>query len=211
MKNYSLNPEESRNFIKKYTIKNNSLVLDLGNKQKYVIPYNQENKKMVLDKMENQVKKNKESYLESLKFRLKFFASLLSIGTLILAIALIFSIHLTGLICILLSTLPFGIGFCISNDKYIDLKKQIYFLDNKDTINGYIRRNENMLLGLSKKTKKMVKSTCATENVFNINNIHKISLKELYEIKKNIKRYNEFKFDEYQTLSSPKTKAKVKK
>ena len=86
------------------------------------------------------------------------------------------------------SITPISIGKLIYNgvkesNAYRDYKKSKLYLDNKDLINRYVLTEKPILKGLTLKVKKQIK---ASNGTININDISKMSLRDLRRLKKNL-------------------------
>ena len=69
------------------------------------------------------------------------------------------------------------------SNAYRDYKKSKLYLDNKDLINRYVLTEKPILKGLTLKVKKQIK---ASNGTININDISKMSLRDLRRLKKNL-------------------------
>ena len=55
MKNYTISNVDAKTFILNYEIKDGQIIINLASKEKYVIPYTEENEKKIIERMEYQV------------------------------------------------------------------------------------------------------------------------------------------------------------
>lgn len=192
MKDYTLDKLGREKFIKNYKVKNGKIIINLASKEKYVIPYTEENEKKVLSKMEEQVN---NARIKPIGIINKFLAGV-SYGA--LALALYLSIVETA---ILYFVVAFGLSsfftyqLASNQIKLKDLEKQRFFLDNRKLINDNIKKSPNMTLGLDKKIVTQIERS-DEQNIFDINLIDSYSLSDLKKLKRNILRFEEFKFDE---------------
>ena len=61
MKDYTLNKEDKRTFILNYEIKDNKIIVNFASGKKYEVPYTEENEKIILTLMEEQVLNSKRN------------------------------------------------------------------------------------------------------------------------------------------------------
>ena len=192
MKDYTLDKLGREKFIKNYKVKNDQIIINLASKEKYVIPYTKENEEKVLTKMEEQVN---NARIKPIGIINKFLVGV-SYGA--LALALYLSIVETA---ILYFVVAFGLSsfftyqLASNQIKLKDLEKQRFFLDNRKLINDNIKKSPNMTLGLDKKIVTQIERS-DEQNIFDINLIDSYSLSDLKKLKRNILRFEEFKFDE---------------
>ena len=192
MKDYTLDKLAQEKFIKNYKVKNDKIIINLASKEKYVIPYTKENEEKVLTKMEEQVN---NARIKPIGIINKFLVGV-SYGA--LALALYLSIVETA---ILYFVVAFGLSsfftyqLASNQIKLKDLEKQRFFLDNRKLINDNIKKSPNMTLGLDKKIVTQIERS-DEQNIFDINLIDSYSLSDLKKLKRNILRFEEFKFDE---------------
>ncbi len=83
------------------------------------------------------------------------------------------------------------------NSKLIikDIKKNKMFVDYEEILSDNNKINQNVLSNTSSKTQELVSSIPEQKTIFNLNNIDKISYKDLKQILENIKREEKFDFD----------------
>ena len=179
MKDYTLNKEDKRTFILNYEIKDNKIIVNFASGKKYEVPYTEENEKIILTLMEEQVN-NSEKFERVSKKNLKFFK-----GWLIFSIAnIIFdaTILLTGS-----STAPAvqvicGSWFILSGTletyalvdiktKLKDLKKNKLFLNYEDLFKSKEKTDDDVL------TEEEIVSETIT-----LNDIDKMSYNEVKEM-----------------------------
>lgn len=152
MKDYSLG--KNKNFILNYRIENDSIIVNLANKEKMRLPYNRKNeidvlrnmKKQVINcKCENKLANKKENELQKLKI-----SSIISIiiTSLLLATNLSFTIG-----AIIYSALGVNVILAIScfikvnkfNRLISDIKKNKLFVGNEIIINSCKKENDKNL------------------------------------------------------------------
>lgn len=200
MKDYSMNSEERKLFILSYEIKDSNIIINFAGGEKNVIPYTEENEKKILDKMNEQIKvASKGKYVEYKKtlrtfLMAGFFGGLIfTISTLLNSEPAIF----TGLFGTF-STVSIGAA-AVVNSNLNDFKKNKRFLELQSKINTNVKKNKNMTVKTSKKTRNMVKETSNDKDVFNINNFNYVPFDDIETINDNIKREERFNFD-YSTV-----------
>lgn len=205
MYDYSENQDTRKLFILNYQKQDDKIIIHFADGKERVIPNTKVNEEKILMKMRGQLrnidklkdkigkeltdkKRNNTLYIILL---IVFF-----IFTLQYALSNNFTFLITGLVCI-------ADCFRINSENYDikELKKKIKELDklkflkeNEETLNTYVKMNENILQNTSEETKDMVNS-CNEEKVFNINSIDKLSLEDLKTIRDNIALEKEFDFE----------------
>ena len=207
MKDYTLTKKEKNDFIKKYRIKNDRIIIYLATGKRYHIPYTKESEQKVLEKMRNQVIKNDKIEKQVLfDYRLGI---VLTIFFATITMTCIFPIlpHFIGV----LATRPLLVKFLVfinlmltigsiittSDTKEIldDYRKNKLYLENEEKINNQVKDNKKVLSNVSVETKNMVDNNQENKKVFDINKMDKVSLKDLKQILENIKHNKEFDFD----------------
>lgn len=227
MKDYTLDLEQKKKFILNYKIVGNEIIVKLASGEDYFIPYNEENETKIIDKMKTQIeeaygvnsplREKKKQYHKIIKVFGIFLIAPLS--------GLVFFLLIGGVtIPVILFLVPAFIivgGFIRSitefkklKKKIIDAEKQKFFLANEQTLNENIRKNKNMLLGVSKQAQMKIENsnhykvhtTNGTEYkpflgiskrpVFRINNIDDYSYADLKILRDNFERIKNFGFNE---------------
>lgn len=202
MKDYSLNKTERYNFILKYEIDHENIILYLASGEKYPIPYNEENEGAVLKKMKSQVR-------NAYRFECEAGNSIkINIGNIILNIVWI-SIyasfillnspqHLSNVWFLGINALSLvwsAINIAYFKGIKKDIEKAYFFLENAELLNNNIDKS-NVLINVSKKTCSKIQEVPEDRCVFDINSIDSMSLEDLKTIKYNIERRNTFVFQE---------------
>lgn len=217
MKDYSMDLEERKKFILGYKIKNGLMKVKYALGFKDNIQHNEENEKIVLDKMKKQVSNvDGEKFIKKEKDDINIFFTFGSVCA--IASILLFCVKISpGLevfayICRYMFALG-GIilipkGF-ISLSKLQDYKKNKRFIEVEEKINGNVRKHENMLVNVSAKTKNMVKNTPEDKPVFNINSFNYVPNRDLEQIMENIGRDEYFKY-KYEKPSVKEAKPKTR-
>lgn len=192
MKDYTLDKFEKEKFIKNYKIKGDKIIINLASKEKYIIPYNEQNEEKVLTRMEEQVNNAK----------IKPLGLVSKVSTILAYIALALGVSLSiitkGMIYAILPLIPaiyFSSQLYFHQSKLKDLEKQKFFLNNRKMFNDNIQKSSNMTLGLERQIVNKIEQV-ADKEVFDINVIDSYSLDELKKIRRNILRFQEFNFDE---------------
>ena len=70
MKDYTLNKEDERTFILNYEVKDNKIIVNFASGKKYEVPYTEEDEKIILTLMKEQVN-NTEKFEKTAKKKLK--------------------------------------------------------------------------------------------------------------------------------------------
>lgn len=205
MKDYALNKKDKRMFILNYKIIDNQIIVNLASKEEFVIPYTEDNERKILDIMEKQVENSDKLVSKQEKrLRFNFILAMLCCPGFAYNCTTIFSTPADPVAYAV--ALGLGVGCAAGTiasyygmiDSYIkrsDYEKNRTFLDNKGLLNKRVRSNANILSNTTKRTQKLVSSTPEDKPVFDINNIDKISGKDISTILNNIKRDNNFAFD----------------
>lgn len=194
MRYYKNKNTKSEIFIEEYKIENSEIIIRLASGEDYIVPYNKENEKKILLIMEKQVR---EAYYKPFSTLDKINFITLPVSTTIELIGMMNNNKLFDKI--LLGALAFcDVCYIIKlfgyfNVKY-DLKRNRYFLENKDYINDNFKPTSNMMIGLSNKKQNQILENNLDEDIFDINKISNYSLGDLKKIVKNIDRACKFNF-----------------
>ena len=203
MKDYTLNKEDERAFILNYEVKDNKIIVNFASGKKYEVPYTEEDEKIILTLMKEQVN-NTEKFEKAAKKNLKLFK-----GWVIFSIAnivFVATILLTGsstapvvqVICGSLFILSGILKSCVLVDiktKLKDLKKNQLFLDNEDFFKSKEKTNTDAL-----NKEETVRETIT------LNDIDKMSYNEVKEMV-DIARFNDDIGLDFTEV--PKAKARV--
>lgn len=160
MKNYTLNREDSKKFIRYYTEYYSTLKIYYGSGKSYPIPHTEENEKKVLEQMRQQVLqsddyiKEHEKRFSKAKTRLlvTVAVNLLPSACLLTGIALVPSLTIIIMGAITLCMGRRVLMMIDSQAKIRDIKKNKMFLENEEKLNKRIQVNQNILTGMNKKT-----------------------------------------------------------
>ena len=206
MKDYTLNYEDSKKFILNYAIEGNKIIIHYASGGKQTIPYTKETEQLILAIMENQARgawvgdtfaKIKER-VEKFKYNTIGDAFLTLILLFLICTSTFSTLWINVLLnaCLVFKIVEFTINLsCLIGNKRIlkDIEKNKLYLTNKEQIEeSDFTKNENLLLGIDKSTKKMIQEQ---PKDININTMDKVKYKELKQILENIKREREFGFD----------------
>ena len=216
---------EYENFILNYRVdsKNNTIIINYANGLEWIIPYNEKNENIVLDKMRKQVENSGEFYKKT-KNKVKGLGKLLKVliptfvfttlclilGNIIGADFVIYAYVADGLL---------GIGTIVSSIKYLktnyilnDLKINREFIEIEKELNNNIRKIEqNVLVNTSRKMQDIVKGTPEGTPVFNITSFNHVPYSDIQQVMDNIKRNEEFGFDYSDFTSVTKGKTRIRK
>lgn len=197
MKDYSLNFDDSKEFILSYKLEYGKIVIKLASGELYSIPYSKDNENKVISKMEKQAR-----YAEPKLFNEKDKISAIT-ELVVLPMAIVNFINYGGwffvvlLVIVAIAAIEYPVKIIINEIKKRDIKKLKFFLEHKEELNANIEKSENIKLGVSKKTIKQIELQKSKNNQpFNINNIDNYSYSDLKILSDNIKRVSSFGFDE---------------
>lgn len=219
MKDYSMNCNERKDFILGYDIdeKHDTIIVNFANGEKWVVPYNDINESKLIEKMEQQVKDSEKFCLKQNKINTN--ASVLSF----ISISICTSLMIIGrgwinpyLLYFLVSAFGLASLFSFvraskSKGKLDDLDKNMNFLEIQEKLNNNIRkRNQNVLVNTSKKTRDIISNTPEDKSVFNINSFNYVPYSDIDQIMENIERNERFGFayEEQQEQTKPKTRTR---
>lgn len=204
MKDYSMNYNDREYFILGYDIdeKHDTIIVNFANGEKWVVPYNDINESKLIEKMEKQVKDSEKFYLKQNKINnnapvLSFLSILASFGLRVIGVGWINPYLLYSLWTLFgLSSIINLIRAFKSKSKLDDLDKNMNFLEIQEKLNNNIRkRNQNVLVNTSKKTRDIVNNTSEDKPVFNINSFNYVPYSDIEQIMLNIERNERFGFD----------------
>ena len=218
MKDYSLNEKDRKDFVLDYKItKDGKIVVRLAKGEPLVLPYNEQNEQILLDKMEEQVAKassDEKKMVENKNKYLKWFYRMLgSIGVSTLVILASDIVFVDTIFALLLSfSAIYGVvsivEFAHLGSVLEDLKRNKRFLEIQKKINDNVRSNNNVLNNVSSYTKNAIKKTSDKKPMFNINSFDKYPYDDFEIIMENIERDERFGFD---YTESKKNRGTVKK
>lgn len=199
MKDYSLDKETRKKFIKKYTITDEktttpkNIVIHYANRKKHKIPYSAEKELEIIKKIDDQTKMIENSQHEiSMK---KSIRNTLFITLEIVAAAIILNIPNISIPNYIITSLLLISGVILdlaevskiirSNIIKKDMEKTQFFKENEEEITKGIN-NKNVINNVNEKTKQIIKDQKEETNipVININTIDSMSLKDLKELKR---------------------------
>ena len=202
MLDYSMNLDERKDFILGYDItKDGQMIIKFAEGKNWIVPYNEVNEKILLDKMKKQLDKvdDIESKLEEKKNKyFPYFVGPLVVG--LLSSTFAFSSEMASEILIFsgvissISLLPL-IPYLKVNSKLNDLRKNKKFIEIEEKLNESARTNQNTLVGVCNKTKKAIKDFPEDKPIFNINSFNYVPFSDLEQIMENVERNERFGFD----------------
>ena len=179
MKDYTLNKEDERTFILNYEVKDNKIIVKFASGKKYEVPYTEEDEKIILTLMKEQVN-NTEKFEKTAKKKLK-----VTTGWIIYSIVnIVFdaTILLTGsstapavqVICgslLILSGTLETYALVDIKTKLKDLKKNKLFLNYEDLFKSKEKTDDDILT-----EEEIVRETIT------LNDIDKMSYNEVKEM-----------------------------
>ena len=179
MKDYTLNKEDERTFILNYEVKDNKIIVNFASGKKYEVPYTEEDEKIILTLMKEQVN-NTEKFEKTAKKKLK-----VTTGWIIYSIVnIVFdaTILLTGsstapavqVICgslLILSGTLETYALVDIKTKLKDLKKNKLFLNYEDLFKSKEKTDDDILT-----EEEIVRETIT------LNDIDKMSYNEVKEM-----------------------------
>lgn len=200
MKDYSLNNEESKQFILSYVIEDGYIIAKLANGEEYVVCYTEENEQNILNKMKSQANSamNREHKIDR-----QIKSSAIWTGIMMFYIifnACIFAFdtpdiwNYIALPCTSVAFLINGSSFIINLGKKREIKKLKYFLDNEQVLNDHVQENTNVLSRINEKKVEKIQQSPKNKPVFDINTIDNYNLNDLKTLKDNIERELAFGF-----------------
>lgn len=190
MRNYSLNSEDSKNFILNYEIQNNKIIVNYAKGKPFEFPYSKSLEKNILSKMESQV-------TENAKFKQNH-ALVTTSGALFLllcmiACSIVYLVSPIGgfdpaIITVLFlagggSVVKFTSDIVKYKKNLKDIEKNLYFLQEKKRL-----ENANKIDNALKGTKLSTRLIKYENSKLDINNSRNIEIEELKKIVDNIKR-----------------------
>ena len=187
MLDYTENKNDSKEFILYYIKKDNKIIVYYASGDKKEFDNTKDLEITILERMKNQVLNSNVVYDKNGK---------IVMGLLINNIFLYLSINSEGIISLIssmislsLMTKIISIQFDFS-DKRNDFLKNRFFLENENLFNDFDRKNELLLLDVSKKTRKIISSIPEEDLLFTINTIDKMKYKDLRQILYNINLFD---------------------
>ena len=187
MLDYTENKNDSKEFILYYIKKDNKIIVYYASGDKKEFDNTKDLEITILERMKKQVLNSNVVYDKNGK---------IVMGLLINNIFLYLSINSEGIISLIssmislsLMTKIISIQFDFS-DKRNDFLKNRFFLENENLFNDFDRKNELLLLDVSKKTRKIISSIPEEDLLFTINTIDKMKYKDLRQILYNINLFD---------------------
>ena len=179
MKDYTLNKEDERTFILNYEVKDNKIIVNFASGKKYEVPYTEEDEKIILTLMKEQVN-NTEKFEKTAKKKLKVTTGWIIYS--IVNIVFVATILLTGsstapavqVICgslLILSGTLETYALVDIKTKLKDLKKNKLFLNYEDLFKSKEKTDDDILT-----EEEIVRETIT------LNDIDKMSYNEVKEM-----------------------------
>lgn len=209
MKDYSMNCNEREDFILGYNIdeKHDTIIVNFANGEKWVVPYNEKNEKIILDKMEEQVLNSDNFYKrntceqKNFAILLKILLPIFGIVTVCMIVGSILNVSfeaglyvlegLLGVVTMFSSVIYLKTNY-ILNDLIINRK----FIKIEKELNDNVKKiDQNVLVNTSKKTRNIINNTPQDKPVFNINSFNYVPYSDIEQIMLNIERNERFGFD----------------
>ena len=197
MKDYSNGKDE--NFILNYEEKGDKIIINFASSlfKKLTIDNTEGNKNKIIDKMRKQILEQDESKMQNIFEKMDVFSIISAIITIVCLFPLAFS--QTGIQVAIFGTITaFSATFAITNfikyKKAEDFMKNKEYIRNEEEINKNIKENKYVLENTNKKVKNIVLQS--NEPKFDLNSIDKLSYNELKQLLENIKRLDEFEFEQ---------------
>lgn len=185
MKNYSLTPQESKNFILGYKLNKNKIIIKFASRRKCITKYDKDIETTILNIMKQQVIYSDDFLnIEKRNLRINIFANiLLTLFTLvsaILGISVFSAVILVPLIFIVFNSIS------IIDDKLTinDVEKNKLFIEQELLINQKIDKSN------LKNTKLSKKNIVDSNFDITLNSITKLKYKELKKIVNSINNKN---------------------
>jgi len=203
MKYYSEAKIPKNEYIKDYKIKGDTIICRLANGEKYILPNTEENVKRIEEIRTDQAIILSDNLSDGIVLSCRFTKFIVTLingciqGLVIFSLPLMWGGNYQPIDYIKLLLLSLS-STCIGNFIYGNAQKTIddyekinIFLNDTETLNDEVKKDVNVLNGVSKKNKKEIESR---EEVFTFDLIDKMTLKELKTIKSNIERNHELRF-----------------
>jgi hypothetical protein len=166
-----------KHFVTKFEVVNDEIIQYMANGEIRKKPYSKKGESKLLKRMQEQVKKEKTIIGPNI-FSFAWLGAFL-LGTISesILVSIIESIMF----------LTFGVEIISNFIKVKDLQKNRFFLWNSKTLNSdRVVKDDNVLLGVSKKTQEIIRTTPSEKPIFTINSIDGMSLQDLKKIRANI-------------------------
>lgn len=217
MQNYYDNYIESREFIERYEILDENIILYLGTGEIKKISFSEENLKEVITKMHLQAINGRKHIRKFIKRKMYFTKYIVNFSG--IAAALIgFGLFLSPHIDIAVAFIILGIGTAslagfmalLQRETSItinDIKKNEEFIKIEKEVDEVLKKyGKNLFMGTNKKTRELV-----LDDNFNLdlNSLEQIPLKDIYILEENMKRYKSYESETNegrQFTLSPKSK-----
>ena len=210
MKNYALDKKNAKTFILRYDIKENAtdgkiIIVYFASGNTMKIPYNEENEKKILETMKEQVSESDKFVKEAKNNGPSDICKQIGVVSFIMAF-LGLPIGITSLTGGIIFFLTFFLAsaLCIGSDiklksRIRDAKKNQLFLDKSHLFFDY-NISENVLADVKKSTREVI----GNKQQITLNDIDKISYRQVKKLVDSLERETRFSFD----YNKPKVKVK---
>ena len=187
MKNYVVGKENKRNFILRYDIKDGIIDIHFADGKVSKVPFTKENEEKILKKMNQQVVNSDTAY-NNIK------SSIIPVTDVCSAFVVILDISALPYVSnpkTTYSVIAFSAAFVSSLlaaratavRRIKDIEKNKMYLDNRNLFTRE-KLNENVVADVSEETREFLTS----KDVININDVDKLSLKEMKILLNNLRR-----------------------
>jgi len=198
MKDYTDNKIDAMFFIKNYEIINNEIHVHLASGEDYIVPNTEANIEIINSQMEEQIET--DDYIKGLR---QSDIITKAVGSVCIPLTLVAHFSSNGSpegylatgAFVALSAASFIVNRVNIHPLMKDYAKNSFFHENKDYINTHINDNRNILSKVSKSTKAMIEEKADNDEELTLNDMDKISVKDLAKIYNNITRDAIFDFE----------------
>ena len=183
MKDYTIGKEDKNEFILKYEIKDNDIIIEYASGEKYKTPYTREIEKNILEKMKNQILKTDVTKLKRNRIN-KLVLNFGLLNCLYLGMVGFLGLEVIKfiLICLGLNALFVGVPFVKNTRKINDYYKNKCFVDNMKLFQDGIKENMGIYLNLDRKSKKFIDKTIKHNKELEENSIKEPSINTIDNI-----------------------------
>ncbi len=212
---YIENKEYSKDcFVTGFSIVGKEIKIKFANGDKNLVLDCKENRRIVLERMNQQavIISKQESEYKKASVKNKKFMPINMVGTVISAGSIALGTTLTTPLseaCFAASALiGVGVGYKVfktisDNRKLNAITKTKFAIENKDSLNSEVKKSKNTLYGVSRKIKRAVKRPTVEGEPIDMNIVNRLSLEQLKKLKSNIDREKEFQFIYKTNIAEP--------
>jgi len=193
--------KQEKNIISGYRVKGKKIIINFDKSKfgsrKFVVDKTKENEKIILNRMEEQVKELNEEKVTK-EYNKNLSVSVYSViaslfGTSFSLACLAFSVMAWPIFVLTLLSYGFLINSVIKFAKADEKMVGLTYIKNEEKINDSIAKNENILASAPKRVQKMADKK-VDKPAFDINTINKLTYEELQQLLEVIERNEEFGF-----------------